>query len=39
MNDATDTATPAAPHPVRWDEAIVATYLFDLLRGPEDDAD
>ena len=39
MNDAIDTAPSAAPRPVRWDEAIVATYLFDLLRGSQDDPD
>jgi hypothetical protein len=27
-----DTAQPERPE--RWDEAVVAGYIFDLLRGP-----
>lgn len=38
MNDAPDTAPPAVQRPVRWDEAIIAGYLYDLERG-SDDAD
>jgi hypothetical protein len=33
MNDTPETAPPAAPRPVRWDEAIVATYLYELAKG------
>jgi hypothetical protein len=36
MNAAPEPAPPAAPRPVRWDEAIVATYLFELLKEPHD---
>jgi hypothetical protein len=33
MNNALDTAPPPAPRPLRWDEAIVAIYLYELVRG------
>ena len=26
--------TPQPDRPERWDQAIVASYIYDLLRGP-----
>jgi hypothetical protein len=38
MNDALDSGPPAVPRPVRWDEAVIASYLHELGSG-SDDAD
>jgi hypothetical protein len=32
MNEALETDPPATPRPVRWDEAIVASYLYELTK-------
>jgi len=36
MNDAPELAPPPASRPPRWDEAIVAGYLYELGRGADD---
>jgi hypothetical protein len=38
MNDPLDPATPAVPHPVRWDAAVIAGYLHELGSGSDDSA-
>jgi hypothetical protein len=36
MNTMPDPAPPPAPRPVRWDEALIASYLYELERGTDD---
>jgi hypothetical protein len=36
MNHPIDTAPPPPSRPLRWDEAIVALYLYELARGSHD---